>query len=279
MLLLAFFAGTLTSAQAQRPSVKLRNLEASPGDGYTIRTDANGKAFWIMNVAGDINVVLTPIAYIPTASGNVLNTNNVVTDPNSDIWIIDSAGDAVKIGNTSSFSGSWNDLTNIPAGFADKTYNANDPDADPLNEIQNSSGVALSSQLVISGNIVNDVQSALQAIVNAGVGTGSGFSGDWSDLTNVPAGFADNTDNIGSLDSTRLLQDSILVYYLDGVESSRDTIKGVGGGAGGSTTWASITGKPAGFADDVDDVDDADANATIEIQTLSFVTDQLSLSN
>ena len=35
------------------------------------------------------------------------------------------------------------------------------------------------------------------------------------------------------VDSTRLVQDSILVYYIGGVELRRDTISGVGGGGGG----------------------------------------------
>jgi len=85
----------LTSVAA--PFIKLRNLEPSPGDGYTITTDANGVAYWITSVSGAINVALTPIAYVPTLSGNVSNLNEVVTDPNSDVWIIDSAGDAVKV--------------------------------------------------------------------------------------------------------------------------------------------------------------------------------------
>ena len=96
--------GTLTSVSAP-PSIKLRNLEPAPGDGYTIRSNADGKAFWITNVAGDINVILTPIAYVPTTSGNISNTNNVVTDPNGDVWIIDTGGDAVKVSGSTSGGG------------------------------------------------------------------------------------------------------------------------------------------------------------------------------
>jgi len=40
--------------------------------------------------------------------------------------------------------------------------------------------------------------------------------------------------------------------------------------AGGGTAWTSLTGVPAGFADDVDNVDDADASASNELQTLSW---------
>ncbi|WP_418502238.1 hypothetical protein, partial [Flagellimonas sp.] len=59
----------------------------------------------------------------------------------------------------------------------------------------------------------------------------SGFSGDFGDLTNVPA----NLD----LDST-------------------DDFDG---------QWSSLTGVPADFADNVDNVDDADASVTNEINT------------
>ena len=200
MLTVVLIVGTLTSVFAQ-PVVKLRNLEEAPGANYRIQSNDSGKAIWIMNVSDEINVVLTPIGYVPASFGNTLNLNNVVVDPNGDIWIIDSAGDAVQIGSTTVFSGSWNDLDDIPAGFADGTDNVQDSDSDPTNEIQLSSQVELSSALAINGDVYTDVQSALQAIVNAGVGSGGGFSGSWNDLTNVPAGFADDTDDVDDADA------------------------------------------------------------------------------
>ena len=200
LLTVVLIVGTLTSVYAQ-PVVKLRNLEEAPGANYRIQSNDSGKAIWIMNVSDEINVVLTPIGYVPASFGNTLNLNNVVVDPNGDIWIIDSAGDAVQIGSTNVFSGSWNDLDDIPAGFADGTDNVQDSDSDPTNEIQLSNQVELSSALAINGDVYTNVQSALQAIVNAGVGTGGGFSGSWNDLTNVPAGFADDTDDVDDADA------------------------------------------------------------------------------
>ncbi len=43
-------------------------------------------------------------------------------------------------------------------------------------------------------------------------------------------------------------------------------------------TWTSLTGKPAGFADGIDNIDDADNSITNEIQALSLIGTQLSLS-
>lgn len=93
---LLLIVGTLTSAFAQ-PSTKLRNIEPAPGPGYTIYTDANGKQYYVTSANGAVTVNNTPIAYVPAASSNPSNNNEVVTDPNGDIWIIDSDGDAVKI--------------------------------------------------------------------------------------------------------------------------------------------------------------------------------------
>ena len=88
--------GTLTSAYAQ-PSTKLRNIEAAPGSGYTILTGADGKQYYVAASNGAIAVNNTPIGYVPSASGNPSNNNEVVIDPNGDIWVIDSSGDGIKI--------------------------------------------------------------------------------------------------------------------------------------------------------------------------------------
>lgn len=87
-------AGTPTS---NRPVVKLRNLETAPGQDYSITSNADGVAVWTAGSGAAITVNLTPIGYVPNATGNASNNNEVVQDPNGDIWIIDSDGDAVKV--------------------------------------------------------------------------------------------------------------------------------------------------------------------------------------
>ncbi|MCH2046309.1 MAG: hypothetical protein MK212_19500, partial [Saprospiraceae bacterium] len=165
MLIVSLSFGTLTNTFGQgRPVVKLRNLERAPGTSYRIVPNADGVAEWMIDPSGNVVVNLTAITYVPTTTGNALNNNEVVTDPNGDIWIIDSTGDAIKIGSTSTFSGSWNNLTDAPAGFSDGVDNTTDADSDATNEIQNSNEVTLSTNLVINGGIVSTVQEALEAI-------------------------------------------------------------------------------------------------------------------
>ena len=49
-------------------------------------------------ISGDaLDVNLTPINYVPSDTGNTQNLNQLVVDPNGDIWIIDSEGDARKL--------------------------------------------------------------------------------------------------------------------------------------------------------------------------------------
>ena len=50
-------------------------------------------------------------------------------------------------------------------------------------------------------------------------------------------------------------------------------------GGNASVSWNSITGKPSGFADNVDNTIDADASSTNELQNLSLSNDMLALSN
>ena len=64
----------------------------------------------------------------------------------------------------------------------------------------------------------------------------------WSDLSAMPVGFADGTDNVNDADS-----------------DPTNEIE----------TWSTLAGKPAGFADNTDDVNDADSDPTNEIETWS----------
>lgn len=82
---------------AQTPAVKLRNLEKAPGADYKIKSNALGVAEWASEGSGEIEVNLVAIGYIPTATGNASNLNQVVIDPNGDVWLIDSTGDAMML--------------------------------------------------------------------------------------------------------------------------------------------------------------------------------------
>ena len=67
----------------------------------------------------------------------------------------------------------------------------------------------------------------------------------WTTLAGIPAGFADNTDDVNDADS-----------------DPTNEIE----------TWSTLAGIPAGFADDTDDVNDADADATNEFNTALSLT-------
>lgn len=95
MLILALIAGT--PINEDRPKILLRNFEEAPGANYTITSNADGIAQWAAGGGGAITVNLTPIGYVPSASGNASNNNEVVQDPNGNIWIIDGTGDAIQV--------------------------------------------------------------------------------------------------------------------------------------------------------------------------------------
>lgn len=77
--------------------MKLRNLEKAADAGYVVKSGSGGTAAWVLDTASAINVNLTPVGYVPTATGNGSNLNEVVIDPNGDIWVIDQGGDAIQL--------------------------------------------------------------------------------------------------------------------------------------------------------------------------------------
>jgi len=110
----------------------------------------------------------------------------------------------------------------------------------------------LSTTLQVAPNWVDintNTSGSNPIIVNGSASTGSLVSGTTDTNGGVIALSNDTTVLstkwfVGSkVDSTRLVQDSILVYYIGGVELRRDTISGVGGGGGisGSGTAGQVT--------------------------------------
>jgi hypothetical protein len=67
---------------------------------------------------GAADVVLAPISYVPTSTGNASNKNNFVIDPNGEVWFIDTNGDAVKVNAKDIVT----TLTNVVSGNKIGTY-------------------------------------------------------------------------------------------------------------------------------------------------------------
>lgn len=76
------------------------------------------------------------------------------------------------------FSGSWNDLTDVPEGFADNVDNDTQ-----LTEAQ------------VDAYADNNNYLDLDTYPNADTDSTDDFNGEWSNLTGVPSGFSDNIDN------------------------------------------------------------------------------------
>jgi len=147
--------------------------------------------------------------------------------------VINSTGD---IDASDDFSGDWADLVNVPTEFIDGTDDVDDADADSTNELQdlNLSGNTLTitglstptaidlspfsgtntdeqdlqfsaGQITLTGDPDNTIidLSAYDSDVS------DDFSGDWTDLQNIPSVFEDGTDDVDDADSdpTNELQD------------------------------------------------------------------------
>jgi hypothetical protein len=127
-----------------------------------------------------------------------------------------------------------------------------------------------------------------------------GITSEWSAVTNKPAGFLDDIDNVDDADSdpTNELFDST---FIDGritsLESVNDLDLIIGNelmwadtlgnlatdydisqlSAGITSEWNAITNKPAGFADDIDNVDDADSDPTNELFDSTYVDGRIAI--
>lgn len=101
LLLLTAIIFAWASASCQTTQrIKLTQLERSAivegsRSGQIGLTNANGDQRYTQYV----EVNLTPIAYVPTATGNTQNLSEFVTDPAGDIWYIDWQGNAQQLYN------------------------------------------------------------------------------------------------------------------------------------------------------------------------------------
>lgn len=106
--------------------------------------------------------------------------------------------------------------------------------------------------------------------------SGGGGAVDWADLTGIPAGFADNTDDVDDADNVignEFQSLSINGQNLTITSGNTVTLPTA------PNSWNTLNDIPSGFDDDVDDVNDADFDPANEIQTLSINGQDLTLSD
>jgi len=145
----------------------------------------------------------------------------------------------------------------------------------------------LSTTLQVAPNWVDintNTSGSNPIIVNGSASTGSLVSGTTDTNGGVIALSNDTTVLstkwfVGSkVDSTRLVQDSILVYYIGGVELRRDTISGVGGGGGGGTMSSFTLAGSAGTPQTISDGNTLTVAAGVGISTTAAATDQVTVA-
>ncbi|MEQ9218082.1 MAG: hypothetical protein RLO17_08570 [Cyclobacteriaceae bacterium] len=244
-----FLAPKLTTIQRNNFSSQLTPNE----NGMMVfDSDLNQFFFWLTDHWEAVGSSLQAGAGVEIIDGVITNTGD--TDASDD------------------FSGMWNDLTGIPAGFLDGTDDVDDGDSDPTNELQdlNLSG----NTLTITGlstptavdlspflgtntdeqdlqfnagqiSLTGDPDNTIIDLSGYDSDAADDFSGDWADLQNIPPAFADNIDDVDDADN-----DPTNEIELPATAGTNDVL--VFDGA----SWVAGT----------DQVDDADNDPTNEIE-------------
>ncbi len=183
------------SNELQKLSLSGTNLTLSDGGGTITLPSAGGGDNWgTQSIVSDATLdgKGTPAAPLNIARQGADNnqilkwngstwipSNDAVNDadanPSNEIQLLSLSSNKLSIsdGNTitlpggSGFSGSWNDLTNIPSGFADNKDDVRDSDSDPNNEIQELDNAGFYGNAIsISGG--NEVELFNGAITSSG---------------------------------------------------------------------------------------------------------------
>jgi predicted outer membrane protein len=128
----------------------------------------------------------------------------------------------LDLDSTDDFDGQWSSLTGVPADFADNVDNVDDADNDPANELQ----------------AITSTDGTVTVTPNGNDFDLSGFSGDFGDLSNVPANLdTDSTDDFsGDFNDLTNVPANLDLDSTDDFDGQ----------------WSSLTGVPAGFADNID---------------------------
>jgi hypothetical protein len=162
------------------------------------------------------------------------------------------------------FDGVWSSLTSVPAGFADNVDDegTDDQTATEVPYDNSSSGLATST-----------VQGAIDLLEN--------------EIDAVSSGASDGVATAGTLDVGNNEIDMTVAAPGSNFSISLTNIETLPGFSGWDTdvsddfsgSWNDLTNIPVGFADNTDDVNDADSNPSNELQDISLVGNDLSITS
>lgn len=224
-------AGT-ASAQWTRTQVPLGRLEKASAKGAFIISGSDSLAVWADSIWFDGGLLITPTDTFATQAyvqANESDTDSIYYKTAAGIALA-TRGDTLDVQKL---------VIQTTAGLDHIT--ANDTTTLSLNfsEIGVSPTIDGDAQLIVylpTGDIEAryDLQGVFSNILTSPNGTL-----DITEISDNQIGIDVNGDSVAlqsDIDSTRLIQDSILVYYQYGSEIGRDTISGLGGGGGSSIT-------------------------------------------
>jgi len=327
-----FYSGFTVEAALQEVGDSLSqhrtDIDAAGGggtdtSGYNISLGLSGTTLTLTDGNGDVTEDLAGLqdgtGTDDQTASEVSVTDSGANYAGSDVEaVLSEIADTTGALRTDIFSGAWSDLSGVPAGFADDTDDegTDDQTASEVSVTDSGANYAGGNVETVLAEIA-DTTSALRSDI---------FSGAWSDLSGVPAGFADNTDDEGTDDQTaaevsitdgnsyytatdvdgafdetsdtlatlRTDLDAIAGGASDGVATAGtldtaneeidvtvnapgsnfsidvSSIENLGSFSGWDTSsaddfdgaWSSLTGVPAGFADDTDDEGTDDQTAS-----------------
>ncbi|NYJ28329.1 beta strand repeat-containing protein [Allomuricauda sp. ARW1Y1] len=235
------------------PSNELQAITSTDG---TVTVTPNGNDFDLSGFSGDFGDLSNVPANLDTDSTD---------DFSGDFGDLTNIPANLDLDSTDDFDGQWSSLNGVPADFADNVDNVDDADNDPANELQAITSTDGTVTVTPNGNdfdlsgFSGDFGDLSNVPANLDTDSTDDFDGQWSSLTGVPAGFADNIDNDTQLTDAQVAT-AVNNEFPNLDTDSTDDFDG---------QWSSLTGVPADFADNVDNVDDADNDPANELQAIT----------
>jgi hypothetical protein len=204
-----------------------------------------------LKIVTNLRVRNSPILYTPTLSGNTNNLNEIVTDPNGNIWIIDYTGNAVMIDEV--IDGSETNIT----GGTNVSISGSGTALDPFVISASGGGGTISDESygatwdgnTSEGASKNAIYDQMQTIIG-GAADGDGIlDGDGTVPSDTDVGITDSL----MLGTVQFLPNGVLqeVVSINGsIVQSGDTLAL----KSDLPSWSTLTGIPVNI--DTDDTDD-----------------------